>query len=76
MQLKVFLVDDEIAIREGIRSSSLWDEENYTLVGWNGKSDCSGADHYDAGAAVINLVNRNNGKTHSIVSPTVLLTCW
>ena len=33
MQLKVFLVDDEIAIREGIRSSSLWDEENYTLVG-------------------------------------------
>lgn len=33
MLLKVFLVDDEIATREGIRSSFPWDEENYTLVG-------------------------------------------
>ena len=31
--MKVFLVDDEIATREGIRSSSLWDEGKYTLVG-------------------------------------------
>ena len=33
MLLKVFLVDDEIAIREGIRSSFPWDDEQYTLVG-------------------------------------------
>ncbi len=33
MLLKVFLVDDEIATREGIRSSFPWDEENFTLVG-------------------------------------------
>ena len=33
MLLKVFLVDDEIATREGIRSSFPWDEEHYTLVG-------------------------------------------
>ena len=31
--MKVFLVDDEIATREGIRNSSLWDEGRYTLVG-------------------------------------------
>lgn len=30
---KVFLVDDEIVIREGIRSSFPWDETEYTLVG-------------------------------------------
>ena len=30
---KVFLVDDEIVIREGIRSSFPWDESDYTLVG-------------------------------------------
>lgn len=33
MLLKVFLVDDEIATREGIRSSFPWDDENFTLVG-------------------------------------------
>ena len=33
MLLKVFLVDDEIATREGIRSSFPWDEEHFTLVG-------------------------------------------
>ena len=33
MLLKVFLVDDEIATREGIRSSFPWDDEHYTLVG-------------------------------------------
>ena len=33
MLLKVFIVDDEIATREGIRSSFLWDDKNYTLVG-------------------------------------------
>ena len=31
--LKVFLVDDEIAIREGIRNSFPWEESGYTLVG-------------------------------------------
>ena len=31
--MKVFLVDDEIATREGIRSSSLWTDGEYTLVG-------------------------------------------
>ncbi|MBQ8073405.1 MAG: response regulator [Clostridia bacterium] len=30
---KVFLVDDEIVIREGIRSSFPWDESEYSLVG-------------------------------------------
>lgn len=30
---KVFLADDEIAIREGIRSSFPWEKTNYTLVG-------------------------------------------
>ena len=30
---KVFLVDDEIVIREGIRTSFPWDETEYTLVG-------------------------------------------
>ena len=33
MLLKVFIVDDEIATREGIRSASLWDDQNFTLVG-------------------------------------------
>ena len=33
MLLKVFIVDDEIATREGIRSSFPWDDENFTLVG-------------------------------------------
>ncbi len=31
--LKVFLVDDEIVIREGIRTSFPWDETEYVLVG-------------------------------------------
>ena len=31
--MKVFLVDDEIATREGIRNSSLWLDGEYTLVG-------------------------------------------
>ena len=31
--MKVFLVDDEIATREGIRSSSLWEEGKYSLIG-------------------------------------------
>ena len=31
--MKVFLVDDEIVIREGIRESFPWDETSYTLVG-------------------------------------------
>lgn len=31
--LKVFLVDDEIAIREGIRNSFPWEGSGYTLVG-------------------------------------------
>ncbi|NLO83882.1 MAG: response regulator [Clostridiales bacterium] len=30
---KVFLVDDEIAIREGIRNSQLWVDSDYILVG-------------------------------------------
>lgn len=30
---RVFLVDDEIAIREGIRNSHLWDAGTFTLVG-------------------------------------------
>ncbi len=30
---KVFLVDDEIVIREGIRTSFPWDQTDYTLVG-------------------------------------------
>ncbi|MDD3336994.1 MAG: response regulator [Eubacteriales bacterium] len=30
---KVFLVDDEIAIREGIRNSVLWEEGDFSLVG-------------------------------------------
>ncbi len=31
--IKVFLVDDEIVIREGIRTSFPWDSTEYTLVG-------------------------------------------
>ena len=31
--MKVFLVDDEIVVREGIRESFPWDETSYTLVG-------------------------------------------
>lgn len=31
--IKVFLVDDEVVIREGIRTSFPWDETEYTLVG-------------------------------------------
>ena len=31
--MKVFLVDDEIVIREGIRESFPWDKTPYTLVG-------------------------------------------
>ncbi len=31
--IKVFLVDDEIVIREGIRNSFPWEESGYTLVG-------------------------------------------
>ena len=31
--MKVFLVDDEIVVREGIRESFPWDESPYTLVG-------------------------------------------
>ena len=31
--MKVFLVDDEIVVREGIRESFPWDETDYTLVG-------------------------------------------
>ena len=31
--MKVFIVDDEIVIREGIRESFPWDETQYTLVG-------------------------------------------
>lgn len=31
--IKVMLVDDEIAIREGIRNSFPWEENGYTLVG-------------------------------------------
>jgi len=31
--IKVLLVDDEIAIREGIRNSFPWEESGYTLVG-------------------------------------------
>ena len=31
--MKVFLVDDEIVIREGIRESFPWDETSYDLVG-------------------------------------------
>ena len=31
--MKVFLVDDEIVIREGIRTSFPWDETEYTLAG-------------------------------------------
>lgn len=31
--VKVFLVDDEIVIREGIRTSFPWDENGYALVG-------------------------------------------
>lgn len=31
--IKVFLVDDEIIIREGIRNSFPWEESGYTLVG-------------------------------------------
>ena len=30
---KVFLVDDEIVIREGIRNSFPWEENGFTLVG-------------------------------------------
>ena len=33
METRVFLVDDEIAIREGIRNSHLWDDGRYSLVG-------------------------------------------
>lgn len=31
--LKIFLVDDEIIVRESIRSSIDWDKTNYSLVG-------------------------------------------
>ena len=31
--MKVFLADDEIVVREGIRESFPWDETPYTLVG-------------------------------------------
>ena len=31
--IKVFLVDDEIVIREGIRNTFPWEEYGYTLVG-------------------------------------------
>ncbi|MDO4483657.1 MAG: response regulator [Clostridia bacterium] len=31
--VKVFLVDDEIVFREGVRNSFPWDESGYTLVG-------------------------------------------
>ena len=31
--MKVFLVDDEIVIREGIRESFPWAETDYTLIG-------------------------------------------
>ena len=31
--MKVFLVDDEIVVREGIRESFPWDRAPYTLVG-------------------------------------------
>ncbi len=30
---KVFLVEDEIIIREGIKNNSLWEEEDFTIVG-------------------------------------------
>ena len=33
MQYRVFLVDDEIAIREGIRNSRLWDDNRFVLAG-------------------------------------------
>ena len=33
MQYRVFLVDDEIAIREGIRNSKLWDDARFVLAG-------------------------------------------
>lgn len=33
MQYRVFLVDDEIAIREGIRNSKIWDDGRFALVG-------------------------------------------
>ena len=32
-KMKVFLVDDEIVVREGIRESFPWEETPYTLVG-------------------------------------------
>ena len=31
--MKVFLADDEIVVREGIRESFPWDDTPYTLVG-------------------------------------------
>ena len=31
--IRVFLVDDEIVIREGIRTSFPWEETEYTLAG-------------------------------------------
>ena len=31
--MKVFLVDDEVVIREGIRESFPWEDTPYTLVG-------------------------------------------
>ena len=33
MAVKVFLVDDEVAIREGIRNSRIWEDGRFTLVG-------------------------------------------
>lgn len=33
LKMKVFLADDEIVVREGIRESFPWDETPYTLVG-------------------------------------------
>ena len=33
MAVRVFLVDDEVAIREGIRNSRIWEDGAFTLVG-------------------------------------------
>ena len=35
--MKVFLVDDEIAIRENLRNSFPWEEKGYQLVGEVGR---------------------------------------
>ncbi|MDD3412132.1 MAG: response regulator, partial [Eubacteriales bacterium] len=39
MTFKVFLVDDEIAIREGIRNAPLWEKGDFTLVGEAGDGE-------------------------------------